>query len=433
MTARSAAATRRPALIGFMLVGLTFALLTLAGTTPLGIGRPVDSRPRVQLDERIFSCTGGIGPDTVRSGNLRSGLDKERTVGADPLRIVADRTVARGAFAGQQTLAGKSLAWVPCPEPHATWWFSGAGSAAVLHDTVLTVTNPRPGAAVIDIDVYGPQGLVTAPGLHGLTIGGRSTKVVDLAKTAPTSGGVAVSVIASRGLVAVTAADRFAPGVLGRSVRDWLPPQPVPGRDLVLAGLPAGHGSASLSLVNPGTTEAIAKLEVIGTHGTFAPKGLKPITVPPGEVASVPIDEVVDGTPMAVRITSDYPVTGSIRVTQGGDTAYATGVQLLRDTTSFALPEGSGRLVLSSLGGAGSVQVLGYDARGRTKLSRTVQVEAGSSVGVKVRAGVRYVQLVAQQAAVVGGFSMTYQKGIAAAGIAPAIRSTRLPAVRPGW
>ncbi|MFL6156215.1 MAG: DUF5719 family protein, partial [Marmoricola sp.] len=236
-----------------------------------------------------------------------------------------------------------------------------------------------------------------------------------------------------RGLVAVTAADRFAPGVLGKSVREWLPPQPVPGRDLVLAGLPPGHGSASLSLVNPGSTEAIAKVEVIGTRGTFSPEGLQPISVPPGSVTSVPLDDVADGTPMAIRITSDNPVTGSIRITESGDTAYATGVQALRDSTSFALPQGSGRLVLSSLGTAGSVQVAGYDARGRKVLTRTVKVAAGTSVGVKLRAGIRYVELVADQATVVGGFSMTYKKGIAAAGIAPAIRSTRLPAVRPGW
>lgn len=429
----ASSAARRPAAIGIMLVALSFAMLTLAGTTPLGIGRAVDNPPRVQLDARIFSCTGGIGPDTVRSGNLRDGLDKERTVHTEPVQVVADRSVARDAFAGQQALSATSLAWMPCPEPHATWWFSGAGSAAVLHDTVLTIANPRPGAAVIDIDVYGPGGPVAAPGLHGITVDGRSTKVVDLAKTAPTDGSVAVSVIASRGLVAVTAADRFAPGVLGHSVREWLPPQPAPGKELVLAGLPSTPGSSSLSLVNPGSTEAIAHLEVIGAHGTFSPEGLAPVTVPPGSVVSVPIDDVLDGTPMAIRITSDNPVTGSIRTTKNGDTAYATGVLLLRDSTSFALPQGHGRLVLSSLGEAGSVQVLGFDGHGKKVLTRTVKVAAGTSVGVKLRAGLRYVQLVADRPAVVAGFTMTNKKGIAAAGVAPAIRSTRLPAVRPGW
>src|SRR5205085_6461861 len=169
-----------------------------------------------------FSCTGGIGSSTVRSGDLLNGLDRTRTVAGKPLQIVADRSVARGAFAGQQFVSGTSLAWVPCPEPHANWWFAGAGSAAVTHDTVLTVTNPRPGAAVIDVDVFGTDGPVDAPGLHGITVAGRGTRVIDLARTAPTVGNVAVSVTASRGLVAVTAADRFAPGVLGKSVREWL-------------------------------------------------------------------------------------------------------------------------------------------------------------------------------------------------------------------
>jgi hypothetical protein len=427
-------ANRRPAVIGIMLVGLTFALLTLAGTTPLGIGRALDDPSRVRLDERVFSCTGGIGDAvTVRSGDLLNGLDKTRTVGKQPLRIVADRSVARGAFAGQQFLSAKVLAWVPCPEPHANWWFVGGGSAEITHDTVLTVTNPRPGAAVVDIEVYGTDGEVTAPGLQGITVAGRSTQVIDLAKTAPTAGTVAVSIVASRGLVAVTAADRYAPGVLGKSVQEWLPPQPVPGKDLVLAGLPSVPGSATLSLVNPGTTETIAKLEVIGTHGTFTPEGLAPFTVPPGSVVSVPISDVLDGTPMAIRISADHPLTGTIRTTKTGDTAFATGVQLLRDSTSFGVPQGFGRLVLSSLGQAGSVQVIGFDRQGRQLLSKTVKVAAQTSAAVKLAEGIRYVRLIADRPAVVAGFSVTYKSGIASAGIAPAIRSTRLPAVRPGW
>jgi len=429
----STAQNRRPAVIGIMLVALTFAMLTLAGTTPLGIGRPVDDPARVTLDQRVFSCTGGIGTNIAISGDLRDGMDKTRPIAAKPLRIVADRTVARGAFAGQQFRSGRALAWVPCPEPHANWWFAGAGSAAVTHDTVLTITNPRPGAAVVDIDVYGTDGPVAAPGLHGLTVNGGATRVIDLAKTAPTVGNIAVSVTAGRGLVSVSAADRFAPGVLGTSVREWLPPQPVPGKDLVLAGLPSVPGSATLVLVNPGADEAIAKVQVIGTSGTFTPEGLEPVTVPPTSVVTVPITTVLDGTPMAVRVTSDSPLTGTIRTTKTGDTAFATGVQLLRDSTSFAVPKGFGRLVLSSLGDAGSMKVIGFDRGGRQVLSKTVKVAAGTSVGVKFGSKVRYLRLIADRPALVGGFAVTYKKGTASAGVAPAIRSIRLPAVRPGW
>jgi len=424
---------RRPAVIGIMLVGLTFALLTLAGTTPLGIGQAVDDPARVRLEQRLFSCTGGIGKVTVRSGNVQTGLAPIRTVGPKPLRIVADRTVARDAFAGQQLVSGRALAWLPCPEPHANWWFAGAGSAEITHDTLLTVTNPRPGAAVVDVDVYGSTGLVAAPGLHGITVGGRSTRVFDLGKIAPKSGTIAVSVTASRGLVAVTAADRFAPGVLGKSVQEWLPGQPVPSKDLVLAGLAPSPDTATLTLVNPGTTEAVATLEVIGTHGTFSPKGLEPFRVPPQSVVTVPLADVVDGSPMAIRISSDTAITGTIRTTSRGDTAFATGVQLLRDSTSFAKPKGKGRLVLSSLGKAGSVTVVGYNSRGRKTLTRTVHVGAGTSFGVLLGSAISYVQLVADTPAVVAGFAVTYRKGIASAGVVPGIRSTRLPAVRPGW
>lgn len=426
-------AARRPAVIGIMLVGLTFAMLTLAGTTPVGIGRPVDDPARVTLDQRVFSCTGGIGGNTVRSGDLHDGLDKTRTVRGTPLQIVADRSVARGAFAGQQFRSSRALAWVPCPEPHASWWFAGAGSAAVTHDTILTITNPRPGAAVIDIDVFGNNGPVQSPGMHGITVAGGGTQVIDLAKTAPSVGEVAVSVTASRGLVAVSAVDRFAPGVLGTSVREWLPPQPVPDKELVLAGLPSVPGTARLVLVNPGSSEAIAKVQVIGESGTFSPKGLAAIAVAPESVVTIPITTVLDGSPMAVRISSDAALIGTIRTTRTGDTAFASGVQLLRDSTSFAVPEGFGRLVLSSLEQSGSMQIVGYDSRGRAVLRKTVSIPAQTSIAVKLSPRIRYVRLVADRPAVVGGFAVSYKKGIASGGVAPAIRAIRLPAVRPGW
>jgi hypothetical protein len=90
---------------------------------------------------------------------------------------------------------------------------------------VLTLSNPRANQAVLDIDVYGTGGPVDSPGLHGITVPAGGAKVVDLAKVAPAVGELAVNVVASRGLVAISAADRFAPGVVGKAVQEWLPGQ----------------------------------------------------------------------------------------------------------------------------------------------------------------------------------------------------------------
>ncbi|MFL6060800.1 MAG: hypothetical protein ACJ72E_06190, partial [Marmoricola sp.] len=120
---RAAARARaggRAGVLGVMLVGLTVAFLTVAGTTPRGIGRATGGAGRVSLDQRTFSCAGGITGAVARSGNLTTGLVPDRPVTATPVRITEDRQVASGAFAAQQAQEqahGKGLAWVPCPEP----------------------------------------------------------------------------------------------------------------------------------------------------------------------------------------------------------------------------------------------------------------------------------------------------------------------------
>jgi hypothetical protein len=425
--------TRRSAVLGIVVVGLTFGMLTLSGTTPLGIGRSVDNPSRVSLDQRIFSCTGGIAGTTISSGNVRNGDARTQAVGSVPITITAPRDVARGAFAGQQARAGKGFAWVPCPEARARWWFVGAGGAVVTHDTVLTLTNPRPGTAVVDVSVYGPEGLVESPGLKGVTVASGAVRTVDLAKAAPGVGNLAVSVIASRGLVAVSAADRISPGSVGSTVHEWLPPQSLPALESTLAGLVPSPGSASLIVVNPGRTDAIVKVELIGATGTFVPKALPPFTVGPQAVATLPATAVFDGSPVAVRISSNRPVTATVRSVKAGDLSMSTGVRAIRGGTAFAVPQGTGQVVLSSLRTGATIRVTAYDARGRSMGQHSVKVPPQSSVAVPISPKVRSVALVADRPDVVAGFWVDGVKGLASAGVVPAIRSVRLPQVRPGW
>jgi hypothetical protein len=426
--------TGRAGVLGVMLVGLTAAFLTLAATTPSGIGRSTDDPTRVSLDQRTFSCNGGIPGSTTRSGNLVAGLAKDQAIPTGrTVRIVEGRDVARGAFAAQQAPGKKSLAWVPCPEPRARWWFVAAGGAAVSHDTVLRIDNPRTGPAVFDVDVYGPDGVVDSPGLHGLTLAPGATRVLDLARTAPAVGNLAVSVTASRGLVSVSAADRFSPGGIGAAVWEWLPPQTLPATEQTLAGLPAKPGSATLVLANPRRSDAIATVRVIGATGTFAPQGLVPITVGPQSVVTVPLTGVLDGSPMAVRISSTLRITATVRSVEGGDTAFATGVQVINGGTAFAVAPGNGRVVLSSLSTGGDVHVVTYDAAGARLDDRTVKVPRQGSLAVKLTDKVRYVSLVSARPDIVAGFDVAGVHGIATAGVVASNRSVQLPVVRPGW
>jgi hypothetical protein len=429
---RSQGRRGRTALLGIMVVALTGAVLTLAGTTPRGVGDRVQSFQQVEVERRTFTCPGGIPGATAAQGTVDGGPAAPVPV-ADPQQFDVDQASALGAFAGQEARTKDWLAWLPCVEPRARWWFVGAGAAAVTHDTVLTVNNPRVGQAVLDIDVYGPNGPVASPGLHGITVPSQGTEVIDLAKVAPAVGELAVNVVATRGLVAISAADRFAPGVVGKAVQEWLPGQSAPATTVTLAGLPPKPDNATLVVVNPRRIDAIVSVQVVGATGTFTPKDSPTLTVPPRSTVTLPIGSLFDGGPLAIRVSSAQPVTAAVRTVTAGDVAFGTGVRPVRGTTALAVPSGSGQLVLSSIGAQTTVTLTAFAASGKALLDQAVAVPKASSVATPLPANTSYVRLVATSPDAVAGFSVTDPAGVATAGVVPAIRSVLLPVVRPGW
>lgn len=425
---------RRNVMYSAIVVALTIAMLTLAGTTPHEIGRPVEDPSRVQLDSRTFSCAGGISGATIRSGNVSDGLAAVRAIpSGPPVLITADRSVSAGAFAGQQAASARALAWLPCPEPAARWWFVGAGGAENTHDTVLTISNPRSGEASVDIEVFGPTGPVKAPAFRDIVIAPRGTKVVDLAKTAPALGNLAVSVVATRGLVAVSAVDRFAPGSIGSYAREWLPAQSLPSTSVTVTGIPVERGASALIVANPGEVDAVVKVEVIGETGTFVPEALREFRVSPGSVQTLSMGAVIDGTPLALRVSSEQRVTATVRTVRSGDTAFATGVRVIRGATAFAVPDGRGRLLVSSLQDGTSVALTAFANDGAVLREWTMPVGARTTAQAALPVGTRYVQLQPQEPAVVAGFVVLGKAGTASAGVQSAISSVVLPKVTAGW
>lgn len=422
----------RPAVLGIMVVALTAGMLTIAGTTPRGIGRPVEDPSQVSLDQRVFSCTGGITGTRTVTGDVANGLAPSRKLTSTPVRTTAAEKVADSSFAGQQAKFSGQLAWVPCPEPRASWWFVGAGGG-VIHNTVLRISNPRTGAAVVDIDVFGKFGPVEAPGLRGITVPPGETRSIDIGETAPATDNLAVRVVAKRGLVAASAADSFNVNVVGTKAFEWLPAQSTPSTATTLTGLPPKADVASLMVVNPGTVEAIAEIRIIGKTGTFSPRKFKPFTIAPHSVATLPVKSVLDGSSLAIRVVSERRLTATIRTVVANDTAYATGALVVRSESAFAVPEGKGRLVLSSLKLPADVKLYAYDAKGRSLFAKTVKVPAQASASVELSGKVRYVRMLPAKSGVIAGFAMSSSRGTAGGGVAPASRSIRLPQVRAGW
>jgi hypothetical protein len=438
----------RPVLAAAALVLLTVAALLVAGAAGRSTGpRPV-ATGRLDVGSRAFSCTGGLPGTTAEAGSASS--TGTVTVGGQPatgrsfavrqvVPVVADRAAASSAYAVQQASGSRWLAALPCPEPRASWWFVGAG-ASDRHRSVLTVTNPRPGAAIFDVDVFAAGGHVDAPDLHGLTLGSGQSRTLDLARVAPASGEVAVRVRASRGLVTASAAESWSPSLLARSVRAWVAPQPAAARQQQLVGLPGGR--ATLLVANATGREAVLDVQVVGPRGTFTPTGLGSVTMPADSVRAVPLGGGSTASAAAIRLSANVPVAATVRSVQAGAEGYATAAPVLRGTSVAGVPPRvRARLVLAAATTAtgqgrqpttrADVRVLGRN--GRTVLQRQVAVPAAGATTLTLPAGATAVTVTARGGDVTGSVLVSSASGRSAYALAPPASAQRSPGVLPAW
>jgi hypothetical protein len=420
------------ALIG---VAVTLAGFAVAGAAPADNGAAPAAEPRAAVADRVFSCTGSMADARALYGSVAGpGGLRERPVRDDVLRVRVPQDRAPSAFAAQVAEPGGSLAFGPCPEPASESWFVGAGGS-VGHGSTLVVDNPRPGAAVVDIEVLGPDGKVEAPGLRGITIAGGSTRTFDLARVAPSTGELAAHVTTSRGLVSVAVTDRFTLGRIGRATREWIPDQRAASDELDLVGLPAGSDRATLLVANPGDVEAVVDLEVVGEKGPFAPKGRESLTVAPGAVGRLDVTGALDRSPASLRLRSSTPVVATVRSVTGQDQAYATAAAPLDGTSTFAVPAaGSRDLVVTALGRDATLTVVTHAGSGRVLARRQVDVTAQTTTRVRLPVRARFAELVSPGTDAVAGLVVADgPAGIGAMAIPPAVQALTLPAVHQGW
>jgi hypothetical protein len=296
------------------------------------------------------------------------------------------------------------------------------------------VDNPRPGEAVVDIEVLGPRGPVDAPGLRGVTLPGGATRSFDLSKVAGSVGDVAAHVTTSRGLVSVGATDRFAVGQLGdTTAREWLPDQGAAQRRLTLVGLPARPDRAELLVANPGQVDTVVEVQLVGEKGPFAPRDSESVTVAPGSVTRVDLTGAFDGTASAVRLTAEDPVVGTVRSLSGGDTTFASAATALQGSAVFGVPPAAEReLVVTALGRKAGYRLVTYDDAGKELDRKPVTAEAQTTTALPLPGRVRFARLVGARPDAVAGL-VVQGGGVGSVAVPPAQRAVKLPVVRPGW
>jgi hypothetical protein len=327
-----------------------------------------------------------------------------------------------------------------CSVPSSEQWFAGVGSGPA-HDSVIELVNPDSGRADADVTLYGSHAF-TRRQLHGITIPAHRTVLLDLGKIAPRRVLLSAQVQVTRGRLAVHVLDSRTDLVTHKIVREWAPRQTEPALDNQLLGLPAGAGTRTLQLANPGEDVVRAQVKVITGDTSFAPASLPPVTIRPGSTTSVSLTKVLakalgDGA-VGIEVLADAPVLASILTHVGTDAAITVPDSVIRTEAATLLPVASGNRVppvkatlYVSADAAGAATVKAYDASGTHLLDQRVGQQQGHTVAVALPKGTAFLRVVPQGTLIRGAVVLTGD-GASVVPLHELLTQGLVPDIRPG-
>ncbi|MCQ0022971.1 DUF5719 family protein [Streptomyces somaliensis DSM 40738] len=316
-----------------------------------------------------------------------NGADAPALVG------VASGRLAPGWTTQQTTVVpaggARGLLGVSCTHPDTDFWFPGTSTAENRRDYVH-LTNPDDTAAVVDVELYGPEGVLESQLTDGIPVPARSSVPVLLSTLTadPATSDVTAHVTVRSGRVG--AVIRSAVDQLGS---DWLPASADPAPSLVLPGIPADATSVQLVAYAPGEDDAELKIRLAGATGTITPAVQQTIRVKSGMTASADLKDLTSGEAGALLLTPAQagrptPVVAALRVVRGSgkkqEVAFipAAGPVGERATVADNRAEGT-TLSLTAPGEAAEVRVTASPGTGGgTPATRTYTVRAGTTLAV---------------------------------------------------
>ncbi len=217
--------------------------------------------------------------------------------------------------------AGRGLASTACAPAASEFWFVGGGAIAG-RQTRIVLVNPDDTAAIVDVIVRGPDGLIDTPGGSGLVVKGQDRLIVRLDTLAPGVSATAVQVVVRTGRVGAAVDDEQQSG-LSTVGTDWVPQAAPPATKVYVPGVVNGKGARVLSIAAPGDDDALVKVRVISPEGTYAPADRSQVEVPADSVVTIDMSPVLDGQPATLELTSDTPIVAGMRQFYGANATFA--------------------------------------------------------------------------------------------------------------
>lgn len=372
---------------------------SLAGETVAEIAKAPASTPAATVGPPILAA----GAATI------SPVTSPTVVGAEALGNEQASLAANLSYSATDgDLRG--LASTQCQSPGNDAWLLGANTA-LGRTAVLNVSNASETPATVNLELYGNEGQIQAPGARGLLVAPGTTRSVNLAGLAPGESQLAVHVRSTGGPVASTIQQSVLRGIAPGGV-EYLSPGAGPSNLQVMSGVdiqdPAaikalagksGFADAvpALQIAVPGSTDAVVKVSLYGANGERKIPNGGVVTVKGGTVASLNLEGVPAGS-YTVSASSDVSFLASARITRGAKAEEATdfawspssarlGSQHLvavpregRRSLSFGVPEGRGTVTYAPVTADGKVgKAVDVDMSGGTTSVLELSDKSGGS------------------------------------------------------
>ncbi|MBM3668417.1 MAG: hypothetical protein FJW97_00170 [Actinobacteria bacterium] len=296
---------------------------------------------------------------------------------------------------------GRGMASTACAPAASDFWFVGGGAVAGRRTRVVMV-NPDETAAIVDVIIHGPDGVIDSPASRGLVVKGRERLVLPLDVVAPGVNGTAIHVIVRAGRVGASVDDEQRTGLASIGT-DWIPQAAAPATRVYVPGVINGDGARVLSVAAVGEDDAIVKVRILAQEGAYAPADRGTIQVPAQSVATLDLAPILPQTPdgvlpATVELTSDTLIVAGMRQFFGGrrvqdDTSFVGGSQpFIGPAAVTGLPVRAAtdvRLSITAPESPAAVDITLLPFRGGREVSvptspTRVQVEAGQLRWVKL-------------------------------------------------
>jgi hypothetical protein len=340
----------------------------------------------VALDQSVLASPDDRAASEA-TAPARIGLPAEASTGQTLFGAAQSQTVASGDLVG--------FASTSCGEAGADSWLV-SGATTVGRTSFVFLSNPGDVPAVVDLTIYGDQGLVESPGAKNIDVPARSTRILSLAGLAPDLGDPVIHVVASVGAVYAAVQQSVVRGLEPGGV-EMAGPTTAPATSQTLAGVQIAGTSAIaerlgdpdasdlqsvLRLFVPGTDPAAVTVRIAEEKSGGAQTEYQ-VGLTPGVVTEFPLQDIPDGI-YSITTESDQPIVIGARtstvVNGANDFAWYQAVEPLEPSFFVATADGPNpRLHLVNTSGA--------------DVAVTMTTPSGVQTSVTIVPGTRYVPL----------------------------------------